>query len=86
MIMNRARKEKVKEQLDRLDQQEHGQIFAIIKRYTDNFTKTETGALVSTDTLPDECIIEVEKMVAFYLDQRKRMDADVLERKGYERR
>ncbi len=84
--MNRARKEKVKEQLDRLDQQEHGQIFAIIKRYTDNFTKTETGALVSTDTLPDECIIEVEKMVAFYLDQRKRMDADVLERKGYERR
>lgn len=84
--MNRARKEKVKEQLERLDQQEHGQIFSIIKRYTDNFTKTETGALVSSDTLPDECIIEMEKMVAFYLDQRKRMDADVLERKGYERR
>ena len=84
--MNRSRKEALKERLDRLDANEHAQIFAIIKKYTESFTKTQNGVLVSSDALPDECLIEMEKMVTFYLDQHKMMEADELERKSYERR
>jgi hypothetical protein len=72
--MKRSQKEKLKEHLDKLDAQEHGQIFDIIKRYTDNFTKTQTGVLVSSDVLSDECLLEIEKRVAYYMDQRKTMD------------
>ena len=84
--MNRSRKETLKERLDRLDANEHAQIFTIIKKYTESFTKTQNGVLVSSDALPDECLIEMEKMVTFYLDQHKIMEADELERKTYERR
>jgi len=84
--MNRSRKELLKERLDRLDANEHAQIFTIIKKYTESFTKTQNGVLVSSDALPDECLIEMEKMVTFYLDQHKIMEADELERKTYERR
>ena len=72
--MKRSQKEKLKEHLDKLDAQEHGQIFEIIKRYTDNFTKTQNGVLVSSDVLSDECLLEIEKRVAYYMDQRKTMD------------
>ena len=72
--MKRSQKEKLKEQLDKLDAQEHAQIFDIIKRYTDNFTKTQNGVLVSSDVLSDECLLEIEKRVAYYMDQRKTMD------------
>jgi hypothetical protein len=81
--MNRAQKEALKEKLDKLDPQEHAQIFEVIRRYTDTYTKTQTGVLVSTDSLSDECLHEIEKLVLFYMDQRKRMDADALERKAY---
>jgi hypothetical protein len=84
--MNRSRKEALKERLDKLDANEHEQIFNIIKKYTDSFTKTQNGVLVSSDALPDECMIEMEKMVTFYFDQHKRMEADEVERKTYERR
>jgi hypothetical protein len=72
--MKRQQKEKLKENLDKLDAEEHAQIFTIIKKYTDTFTKTQTGVLVSSDTLPDECLLEMEQMVKYYLDQRKTMD------------
>jgi hypothetical protein len=84
--MNRSRKEKLKEQLERLDPQEHTQIFGIIQKYTDKFTKTEHGALVSSDNLSDECLLEIEKLVLFYVDQRKRMDTDATDRKLFDRR
>jgi hypothetical protein len=74
--MNRQRKEALKEQIEKLDPQEHAQIFGIVKKYTENFTKTHNGVLVSSETLPDECIKEMETMVNFYLDQRKRMETD----------
>ena len=79
--MNRTRKEQLKEHLDRLDAHEHAQIFEVMKRYTENYTKTQNGILVSSDNLPDECLFEIEKLVFFYLDQRKRLDLDALERK-----
>ena len=84
--MNRAQKEALKDKVEKLDAQEHAQIFDVIKRYTDNYTKTQTGVLVSSDSLPDECMIEIEKMVLFYMDQRKRMDADTAERKALGRK
>jgi hypothetical protein len=76
----------LKERLDQLDANEHEQIFGIIKKYTENYTKTQNGVLVSSDALPDECLVEIDRMVTFYLDQHKQMDADALERKGYEKR
>ena len=72
--MNRIRKEKLKENLEKLDPQEHAQVFGIVKKYTDNYTKTQTGVLVSSDTLSDACLQEMEALVAFYLDQRKQYD------------
>lgn len=83
--MNRAQKEALKEKLEKLDAQEHEQLFAIIKRYTSQFTKTQTGVLVSSDVLPDECLREMDRMVAFYMDQRKRMEVDAAERKTLSR-
>lgn len=83
--MNRHQKEALKEKLEKLDAQEHEQIFSIIKRYTDNYTKTQTGVLVSSDALSDECLREIDQMVSFYMDQRKRMEADTAERKALSR-
>jgi hypothetical protein len=72
--MNRVRKEQLKEKIEKLDAEEHAQIFEVIKRYTEAFTKTQTGVLVSSDALPDECIAEIETLVAYYIDQRTRID------------
>ena len=72
--MNRVRKEQLKEKIEKLDADEHVQIFDIIKRYTENYTKTQTGVLVSSDFLPDTCLVEIETLVAYYIDQRSRID------------
>lgn len=72
--MKRHQKEKLRENLDKLDADEHAQIFAVIKKYTDAFTKTQNGVLISSDTLSDECLVEMESMVAYYLDQRKSLN------------
>ena len=79
-------KEKLKEQIDKLDPNEHAQIFAIVKKYTESFTKTQSGVLVSSDNLPPECIKEIQQLVTFYMDQHKRMESDAAERKSFERR
>lgn len=84
--MNRVRKETLKENIERLESEEHAQLFKIIQRYTDSVTKTQTGVLVSSDTLTDECLLEMETMVSFFMDQRKRLDNDTAQRKGMERR
>jgi hypothetical protein len=80
--MNRSRKEKLRDQIDSLGVDEHAQVFAVIKRYTNEYTRTQTGVLVSSESIPDTCIAEMETMVSFYLDQRKRMDADERTRKS----
>lgn len=69
--MNRNRKEQLKENIDKLDAQEHEQILHIVMRYTEQYTKTNSGVLVSSDNLPNECLVEMEKIVKFYMDQRK---------------
>ena len=81
----RTAKETLKDQLDKLESNEHQQIFDIIKRHTDDFTKTEKGILVSTNVLNDACLTEIQSYVTFCLDQKKRMDEDQKTRKTYER-
>jgi hypothetical protein len=83
--MNRSKKEWLKEQLDKMDVSEHSQVYVIVKKYTNQVTKTQNGILVSTDVLSNECLLEIEKYVTFCLDQRKRMDEDAKTRKIYER-
>ena len=83
--MNHSKKEWLKQQLERLETNEHIQIYGIIKRYTENITRSPTGIFVSSEHLSDECLIEMEKYVLFCLDQRKRMEDDLKTRKTYER-
>jgi len=81
----RSRKEWLKDHIDRMDANEHNQLFTIVKKYTAQFTKTNSGILVSTDNLPQECLVEIEQYVTFSIDQRKRIDEDLKTRKTFER-
>jgi len=83
--VSRSKKEWLKDQLDHMESNEHNQVFTIIKKYTDQFTKTQNGVLISTDNLNDECLTEIETYINFCLDQKKRMDEDMKTRKTYER-
>jgi len=75
----------LKEQIDKLEMNEHIQLYSIVKKYTDVVTKTPTGIFVSTENLSQECLQEMDKYVIFCLDQRKRMEEDMKTRKTYER-
>jgi signal-transduction protein with cAMP-binding, CBS, and nucleotidyltransferase domain len=84
----RSKLETLKDQIDKLDVNEHRQIYNIIKRFNTNqiqTTKTQQGILITADTLNKETIDEIERYVHFCLDQRKRMDEDMKTRKEYER-
>ena len=83
-MATRAAKEALKEQLDKMDEIEHSQVFEIVKRYTKEFTKTQSGILVSSAILPDKCISEIQTYVTFCIDQKKRIDEDAKTRKTYE--
>jgi hypothetical protein len=72
--MSRSHLEALKEKIEKLDPEEHAQIFAIIQRHTNNYTKTQTGVLVSSDFLNAACLKEIENAVKFYIDQRKMID------------
>jgi hypothetical protein len=82
---SRSKLEKLKEQIDKLEQNEHKQIYNIMKRNELQVTKTQNGVLVSADSLNDETLAEVERYVLFCIDQRKRMEEDMKTRKSYER-
>lgn len=83
--LSRTKKEWLKDQIDRMDSNEHIQIFTIIKKFTDQVTKTQSGILVSTDILSTECLDEIDRYIVFSLDQRKRIEEDNKTRKNYER-
>ena len=83
--MERTKKEQMKDAIDKMESNEHLQILNIVKKYTDNFTKTQTGVLVSTENLNDDCLKEIDAYITFSIDQRKRMDEDNKDRKTYER-
>ena len=75
----------MKDRLDGMDGNEHAQIFAIVRKYTDQGTRTQTGILISTEFMSDECLAEIEAYIQFLTDQRKRMEEDTNARKSYER-
>jgi hypothetical protein len=77
--------EALKDKIDRLEVNEHKQIYNIIKKISPQVTRTQNGVLVSSDTLDQDTLTEVEKYVLFCLDQRKRMEDDMKTRKTYER-
>jgi hypothetical protein len=84
----RSNLESLKEKIDKLDINEHRQIYNIIKRLNKSqiqTTKTQQGILITADTLDKETTDEIERYVHFCLDQRKRMDDDMKTRKEYER-
>lgn len=81
----RTKKEWLKDQLDRMESNEHNQVFRIIQKYTDQYTKTQSGVLVSTDNLNNECLTEIDKYINFCVDQKMRMEDDLKTRKNYER-
>ncbi len=83
--MNRQQKESLKEQIDKLDANEHQQLYTIVQKYTSELTKTPGGVLISSEHLSTECLQEMEKYTLFCLDQRKRMVEDQKERKTFER-
>jgi hypothetical protein len=82
---SRSSLEKLKDQIDKLEPNEHKQIYNIMKRKELQVTKTQNGVLVSADKIDDETLAEVEKYVLFCLDQQKRMSEDMKTRKSYER-
>jgi hypothetical protein len=75
----------LKEQIDKLEVNEHKQIYNIMKNSELHVTKTQNGVLVSADSLSEDTLTSVEQYVLFCLDQRKRMDEDMKTRKAYER-
>jgi hypothetical protein len=78
--MNRVQKDELRERIDTLGIHEHYQIFQVIKRYTDAYTKTNGGVFVSSEALSSECLAEMNALVTFYIDQRRSMDADDFKR------
>jgi hypothetical protein len=83
----RSKKEWLKEQLEKTESSEniHIQILEIIKKYTDQFTTTQNGILISSDILPNECLLDIEKYLIFCNDQKQRIEDDSKTRKTYER-
>ena len=80
-----SKKEWMKDRLDAMDANEHAQIFTIVRKYTAQGTRTQTGILVSTEFMTDECLEEIDVYIQFLTDQRKRMEEDTKARKSYER-
>jgi hypothetical protein len=81
----RTERERMKDYIDKMEPNEHAQILLIIRKYTNNFTKTQTGILISTENLNDECMNEINAYIHFSIDQRKRFEEDSKQRKSYER-
>jgi uncharacterized protein YjaZ len=87
-MSSRSNLESLKEKIDKLDSNEHKQIYNIINRLNKSqiqTTKTQQGILITADNLDKETVDEIEKYVHFCIDQRKRMDVDMKTRKEYER-
>lgn len=83
--MSRQQKEVLKASIEKLDENEQTQIFKIVRKYTQEYTRTDTGVFVSSDVLPEACMKEIEQYVRFCHDQKKRMEEEAKLRKTYER-
>ena len=77
--------EQLKQRLDQLDPNEHEQLFTIIRKYTREYTRSDTGIYVSSEKLSKECVAEMEQYVNFCFDQRTHLEAASAERMRYEK-
>jgi hypothetical protein len=77
--------EKLRDQLQQLDPNEHEQLFRIVHKYTKDYTCSDNSVFVSSASIPNECINEMEAYVRFCFDQRVQLDADSAERMKYAR-
>lgn len=77
--------EKLLPLLERLEQNEHEQIFKIIRKYTNEYTRSDTGVYVSSKNLPPACLTEMEQYVTFCFDQRAHLEAGDVDRSKYEK-
>jgi hypothetical protein len=77
--------ESLKDKIDKLEVNEHKQIYNIMKKNGPPVTKTQNGVLISSESLDNDTLAEVERYVLFCVDQRKRMEDDMKTRKTYER-
>jgi hypothetical protein len=77
--------ESLKDKIDKLDVNQHKQIYNIMKKNGSPVTKTQNGVLISSETLDNDTLVEVERYVLFCVDQQKRMEDDMKTRKTYER-
>jgi hypothetical protein len=77
--------EKLLPLLERLEQNEHEQIFKIVRKYTDEYTRSDTGVYVSSKNLPQTCLDEIERYITFCFDQRAHLEAGDVDRSKYEK-
>ena len=77
--------EKLLPLLERLEQNEHEQIFKIVRKYTDEYTRSDTGVYVSSKNLPQSCLDEMERYITFCFDQRAHLEAGDVDRSKYEK-
>lgn len=81
---SRTKLEFIKTNIDTLDINEHIQIYNIMKKTDIPITKTLNGVLISSDSLDNDTLDEVERYVLFCMEQGKRMADDMKTRKTYE--
>jgi hypothetical protein len=77
--------EKLLPLLERLEQNEHEQIFKIVRKYTGEYTRSDTGVYVSSKNLPQACLDEMERYITFCFDQRAHLEAGDVDRSKYEK-
>ena len=81
--VSRQRKEKLKDDLDKLSQCEHEQIFEMIQKSVSKYTCSETGVFVSADIIPESCFSQIETYVSFCFEQKKRLNEGEIKREEY---
>ena len=77
--------EKLLPLLERLEQNEHEQIFKIVRKYTGEYTRSDTGVYVSSKNLPQACLDEMERYITFCFDQLEHLEAGDVYRSKYEK-
>lgn len=85
MSERRAYNEKLKEQIERLNDIQHLEIYKIVRKHTDHVTKTDTGVFVSMDTLDESTIYQIGQYIHFCNKQKASDDAIEHEKKKLEK-
>ncbi len=75
----------IRKHMTKLDLIEHSELFDIVKHYSKSFTATNTGALVSSDELPDECIKKLMERIAYFLEMKRWLKEEDVRRSDQKR-